>query len=83
MEPQEEGEGLPHLAPGDDPVHKAVLLQVFRALEALGQGLADGLLDDPGPREADEGPGSARVMSPREAKEAVTPPVVGWVNTEM
>ena len=36
-----------------------------------------------GPAKPMRAPGSARVMSPREAKEAVTPPVVGWVRKEM
>ena len=57
MESQQKGEGLLHLAPGDDLVHEAVLLQVLGALEALRQLLPDGLLDDPGPGEADEGAG--------------------------
>jgi len=34
-----------------------VLEEELRALEALGKFLADGLLDDPGPGEADQGPG--------------------------
>ena len=38
-------------------VHKAVLQEELGLLEALGQLLADGLLDDPGPGKADGGPG--------------------------
>ena len=83
MQGQQLGEGLAHFPAGDDLVHKAVLLQILGPLEALGQLLADGLLDDPGTGKADERPSSARVMSPREAKLAVTPPVVGWVRKEM
>src|SRR5690606_33501122 len=41
----------------DDHIHHAVLVEVFGALEALGQLLADGLLDDAGAGEADEGAG--------------------------
>ena len=51
MEGQQLGQGLPQLRPGDDLIHKAVLLQIFSALEALGQLLADGLPDDPGLRQ--------------------------------
>ena len=56
VQAQQFGDGGPHLAPGDDPVYKAVLLQVLRALEPLRQSLSDGLLDDPGAGKADEGP---------------------------
>ena len=48
MQGQQLGEGLAHLTAGDDLVHKAMLLQILGALEALGQLLADGLLNDPG-----------------------------------
>ena len=36
-----------------------------------------------GPAKPISAPGSASMMSPRLAKLAVTPPVVGWVSTEM
>ena len=42
------------LAAGHHLVHKAVLQLELAALEALGQGLADGLLNDAGPGKADE-----------------------------
>ena len=41
----------------DNVVHKALLQEELRPLEALGQLLADGLLDHPGAGEPDEGPG--------------------------
>src|SRR5690606_21165675 len=51
---QDERELLLHLAAGDDVVEHAVLEQELRALEPLGELLADGLLDDARPGEADE-----------------------------
>ena len=45
--------------------------------------LADGALDDARPGEADEAPGSAMFTSPRSAKLAATPPVVGCRSTLM
>ena len=83
MECQQLGQCVPQLSAGDDLIHEAVLLQIFRPLKAVGQLLTDGLPDDPGTGKADEGPGSASMMSPKEAKLAVTPPVVGWVRQEM
>ena len=61
---------------GDDGVHHAVLEQELRALEALGQLLADGLLDDPRPGEADQRLrlGEDDVAQPGEA----TPPRRRW-----
>ena len=44
-------------AAGDDGVEHAVFEQELGALEALGELLADGLLDDAGAGEADEGAG--------------------------
>ena len=83
MEGQQLGQDSPPLAPGDDPVQKAVVQQILGPLKALGQLLLDGLLNDPRPGKTDEGPGSESMMSPRDAKLAVTPPVVGWVKQEM
>ena len=60
-----------------------MLEQELGALEALGELLADGLLDHAGTSEADERFGSAMFRSPSMAKLAVTPPVVGSVITEM
>ena len=54
MEPQQLGQGVPHLKARHHRVHKAVLLLELRPLEALRQGLADGLLNDTGPGEADK-----------------------------
>ena len=80
MEGQQLGQGLPQLRPGDDLIHKAVLLQIFSALEALGQLLADGLPDDPGPGKADEGPRLRQGDVPQGGEAGgETPPVVGWV----
>ena len=57
MEPQQLGQGVPHLKARHHRVHKAVLLLELRPLEALRQGLADGLLDDPGTGKADQSAG--------------------------
>ena len=57
VEPQQLGQGVPHLQPGHHRVHKAVFFLELRPLEALRQGLADGLLDDPGTGKADQGTG--------------------------
>ena len=46
MELQQLDEGGAKLAAGHDLVHKAVFQLELAALEALGQALADGLLDD-------------------------------------
>ncbi len=54
VELQQTGEGVPQLHPGHHRVHKAVLHLKLRPLEALRQGLADGLLDDPGTGKADQ-----------------------------
>ena len=78
MELQQLDEGGAELTAGYDLVYKAVFQLELAALEALGQALADGLLDDAGACKTD---GCAR--PPRLAKLAVTPPVVGWVNTLM
>src|ERR1700722_3995748 len=55
------GEGLGevglHLLAGDDGVEEAVLEEELGALEALGELLADGLLDDAGASEDDQGAG--------------------------
>ena len=60
------------LTAGYDLVYKAVFQLELAALEALGQALADGLLDDAGPAKPMSAPGSASMMSPRLAKLAVT-----------
>lgn len=83
MELQQLDEGGAELTAGYDLVYKAVFQLELAALEALGQALADGLLDDAGACKPMSAPGSASMMSPRLAKLAVTPPVVGWVNTLM
>ena len=62
--PEQLADGLLELPPVDDVVEHAVLEQEFRGLESLRQILANGLLDHPRPREADDGPGSARIASP-------------------
>ena len=82
MQGQQLAQNGPPLVPGDDAVQKAVVQQILRPLEALGQLLPDGLFNDPGAGKADQGP-SASIMSPNEAKLAVTPPVVGWVRQEI
>ena len=79
MNAQQPGESVPHLCAGHHRVHKAVLHLKFRSLKALRQRLADRLLRPANPMSA---PGSARMMSPKDAKLAVTPPVVGSVRTE-
>ena len=53
MERQQLGQDGAHLLAGHDLVHKAVFLQIFRPLEALGELLADGLFDDAGTGKAD------------------------------
>ena len=58
-----------------------MLEEEFAGLEAGGELDADGLLDDRGPAKPIRALGSARMMSPREAKLAATPPIVGWVRT--
>ena len=63
MQAQQPGKGRPQLGAGDDLVQKAVLLQVFRALEALGQGLTDGLLDYPGTGKTDQRPNNFSLYS--------------------
>ena len=57
MEPQQTAQSVPHLGAGHHRVHEAVLHLELRTLEAFRQRLADGLLDDPGTRKADEGAG--------------------------
>src|SRR5699024_3508010 len=54
MQFEQADQGIAQPGPGDDGVHKAVLQQVLCRLEAFGQFFADGLLDDPGPRKADQ-----------------------------
>ena len=56
MQGQQLGEGLAHFPAGNDLIHEAVLLQILGPLKALGQLLADGLLNDPGTGKADERP---------------------------
>ena len=56
MELQQTDEGVPQILPGDDRVHKAVFHLKLRPLKALRQGLTDGLLNDTGSGETDEGP---------------------------
>ena len=57
MQQQELHQGFPHLAPGHHSVHKTVFLLIFRPLEALWQGLPNGLLNDPWAGKANEGAG--------------------------
>ena len=56
MELQQLDEGGAKFATWHDLVHKAVFQLELAALEALGQALTDGLLDDAGTGEADECP---------------------------
>src|SRR6267378_2946734 len=53
-EGEESAQRLLEVAPVDDEVELAVLQQELRALEALGERLADRLGDDARPGEADE-----------------------------
>mgnify|MGYP000311452347 CR=1 FL=1 len=64
MELQQLDEGGAKLAAGHDLVHKAVFQLELAALEALGQALADGLLDDAGTAKPMSAPGSASMISP-------------------
>ena len=57
--------------------------QIFGALEAFGQLLADGLFDHPRAGEADQRPGLGDVDVAEHGEAAVTPPVVGSVSTTM
>ncbi len=81
MELQDLDQGIPQLAAGHHLIHKAVLHLELAALESGGQFFTDGLLNDTGPAKPMSAPGSASMISPRLAKLAVTPPVVGWVST--
>ena len=73
MEPQQLGQGVPHLKAGYHRVHKAVLLLELRPLETLRQGLADGLLDDPGTGKADQGTGLRQNDVPQGGKAVKEP----------
>ena len=77
VESQQLCQRLPHLGAGHHLVHKAVLVLELAALEPGRQFFANGLFNDPGTGKADEGPGFRQHNIPREAKLAVTPPVVG------
>ena len=68
MELQQTDEGVPQILPGDHRVHKAVLHLKFRALEALRQSLADGLLDHPGPGKANQSAGFRQDDVPQRGK---------------
>ena len=67
---QQRCDALAHVAPIDDHVQRAVLEQELAALEALGQRLAHGLLDDARTGEADERArlGQVEVAEHREAR---------------
>ena len=80
---QQLDEGGAELTAGYDLVYKAVFQLELAALEALGQALADGLLDDAGACKTDECARLGQHDVAKLAKLAVTPPVVGWVNTLM
>ena len=74
---------LAHLRPADNLVDKAVLEKEFRCLETRGQSLLGRVRITRAPANPIRAPGSAMMISPRVAKLAVTPPMVGWVSTEM
>ena len=61
---QEQSYGVTHFTTGNDAIHHAVVSQELRSLEAIRQVLANGLLDHPGTREADEGTGLSQVHVP-------------------
>ena len=65
---------LAQLDRGHDLVDHAVLEHELGGLEALGQLLPDGLLDQRGPAKPIIAPGSARMTSASTANDAVTPP---------
>ena len=69
MECQQLGQCVPQLSAGDDLIHEAVLLQIFRPLKAVGQLLTDGLPDDPGTGKADEAADYIRAAMARSAPE--------------
>ena len=72
-----------HLVPVDDGIHEAVLDKELGTLEALGEFLADGLLDDPGPGESDHGARLGQVDVAQHAEGGRHPPAVGSVRTEI
>src|SRR5438067_3691000 len=76
-EGQDPTQRLLEVAPVHDQVELPVLQQELRALEALGERLADRLGDDARPAETISAPGSAMITSPSIAKLAVTPPGAG------
>ena len=53
MQPQQLRQRLSLAGTGDDGVHKAVVQQKFRGLEARRQFFSCRLFDDPGPGKAD------------------------------
>ena len=72
-----------HFFSGHDCIQEAMLQQKLRPLESVWQFLPNGLLDHARPGKADQRARLGNVRSPSIAKLAVTPPVVGSVNTEM
>src|SRR5436309_7300410 len=54
QQPAQIRDGRPQMMAMDDHIDHAVLLEIFGALEAVGEFLADGLLDDARPGKADE-----------------------------
>src|SRR5207244_11300651 len=54
QQPAQIRDGRPQMMAMDDHIDHAVLLEIFGALEAVGEFLADGLLDDARPGNADE-----------------------------
>lgn len=67
----------------DDLVDCALLQQKFCTLETFRQGFAYSLLDNARTGKPISALGSAKTTSPKKAKLADTPPMVGSVNTEI
>jgi hypothetical protein len=74
---------LLHLRAAHDAVDLALLEQELGALEAGRELLLERVAITRGPAKPIKAPGSASVMSHTLAKEAVTPPVVGCVITQI
>lgn len=67
----------------DDPVEEAVFEEELAGLEAFGELDPDGLGDDLGAGEADQGLGLGEDDVPQAGEAGGDAPIVGWVRTLM